>query len=227
MKVLMVLTSHDKLGNSGRKTGFWYEEFAGPYYTFKNAGAEVVLASPMGGQPPLDPTSAQPAHQTEHTRRFESDAQGKAQLASTVRLSTVSHKDFDTVFYPGGHGPMWDLAEDNDSIALLAAFYAAGKPVGLVCHAPAALHRVKTADGKPLVEGKRVTGIADSEEIAFGTASFIPFMVEDELKAQGGIYSKAADWQPHVARDNLLLTGQNPASAAPAASLLLKQLAGG
>jgi putative intracellular protease/amidase len=225
MKVLMVLTSHDKLGNSGRKTGFWYEEFAGPYYTFKDVGAAIVLASPKGGQPPLDPTSNQATFQTEHTRRFEADAPAKAQLAVTLRLNSLSQKDFDTVFYPGGHGPMWDLAEDKDSVELIQSFHGAGKPFALVCHAPAALRHVKTPAGKPLIEGKKVTGISNTEETAFGTAGFVPFLLEDELKAKGGLYSKANDWAPFVVSDGLLVTGQNPASAVATAALLLKQLA--
>jgi putative intracellular protease/amidase len=222
MKVLMVLTSHDKLGNTGRKTGFWLEELAAPYYAFKDAGAEIVLASPKGGQPPLDPKSNEPANQTDLTRRFEADAQAMAQLAVTVRLDSVSQTDFDTVFYPGGHGPLWDLAEDRHSIELIQAFVAAGKPVALVCHAPGALRHVMTPDGKPLVAGKKVTGFTNSEEEAAGLTKVVPFLVEDELKAKGGIYSKTGDWAPYVVSDGLLLTGQNPASSGPAAALLLK-----
>ncbi|MGF6242992.1 putative intracellular protease/amidase [Paraburkholderia sp. GAS38] len=222
MKVLMVLTSHDQLGNTGRKTGFWLEELAAPYYTFKEAGAEIVLASPKGGQPPLDPKSNEPANQTEMTRRFELDAQATAQLAATVRLDSVSQADFDTVFYPGGHGPLWDLAEDRNSIALIESFIAAGKPVALVCHAPGALRHVRTADGAPLVEGKKVTGFTNSEEAAVGLTDIVPFLVEDELKAKGGVYSKTDDWAPYVVADGLLITGQNPASSSPAAALLLE-----
>jgi putative intracellular protease/amidase len=225
MKVLMALTSHDKLGSTGQKTGFWFEEFAGPYYTFKDAGAEIVLASPKGGLPPLDARSNAPAFQTDNTRRFEGDAAAKAQLAASVRLNTVSQEDFDTVVYPGGHGPMWDLAEDQNSIELIQSFHAAGKPFALVCHAPGALRHVKTPAGRPLVEGKKVTGIADSEETAFGMAAIVPFLVEDELKAKGGLYSKATDWAPYVVSDGLLITGQNPASAVQAATLLLKRVA--
>jgi putative intracellular protease/amidase len=223
----MVLTSHDELGNTGRKTGFWLEELAAPYYAFKDAGAKIVLASPKGGQPPLDPKSNEPAFQTEQTRRFETDAQAKEQLAATVRLDSVSQADFDAVFYPGGHGPLWDLAEDEHSIALIESFLAAGKPVALVCHAPGVLREARTADGRPLVEGKEVTGFTNSEEAAVGLTGVVPFLVEDELKAGGGVFSRADDWAPHVVGDGLLITGQNPASSAPAAERLLKQLAAG
>ena len=225
MKILMVLTSHDKLGNTGRKTGFWLEELAAPYFTFKDAGAQIVLASPKGGQPPLDPKSNEPSFQTDLTHRFEADASAKAQLASTLRLDSVKQSDFDTVFYPGGHGPMWDLAEDPNSIKLIESFIAAGKTIALVCHAPGALRHVKTADGKPLVQGKKVTGFCNTEEEAVGLTKVVPFLVEDELKAKGGLYSKAADWAPYVVTDGLLITGQNPASSGPAASVLLQQLA--
>ncbi|MGF6573383.1 putative intracellular protease/amidase [Paraburkholderia sp. GAS333] len=222
MKVLMVLTSHDQLGNTGRKTGFWLEELAAPYYTFKDAGADIVLASPQGGQPPLDPKSNEPANQTDQTRRFENDAAATAQLAATVRLDSVSQADFDTVFYPGGHGPLWDLAEDAHSIALIQSFIGAGKPVALVCHAPGVLRHVTTPDGKPLVEGKQVTGFTNSEEAAVGLTDIVPFLVEDELKAKGGIYSKTEDWAPYVVTDGLLITGQNPASSSSAAATLMK-----
>jgi len=222
MKVLMVLTSHDQLGNTGRKTGFWLEELAAPYYAFKDAGAEIVLASPKGGQPPLDPKSNEPANQTDATRRFEPDEAAKAQLAATVRLDSVSQAQFDTVFYPGGHGPLWDLAEDRHSIELIQSFIAAGKPVALVCHAPGVLRHVTTPDGKPLVEGKQVTGFTNSEEAAVGLTEIVPFLVEDELKARGGIYSKSDDWAPYVVTDGLLITGQNPASSSSAAATLMK-----
>ncbi|HVI91764.1 MAG TPA: type 1 glutamine amidotransferase domain-containing protein [Dongiaceae bacterium] len=225
MKILMVLTSHDQLGNTGRKTGFWLEELAAPYYVFKDAGHEIVLASPKGGQPPLDPKSNEPDFQTDLTHRFEADAAAKSQLAATLKLESVSAKDFDTVFYPGGHGPMWDLAEDQNSIKLLEAFVAAGKPVALVCHAPGALRHVKTAAGKPLVQGKKVTGFTNTEEEAVGLTKVVPFLVEDELKAKGGIYSKAGDWQPYVLTDGLLITGQNPASSGPGAKALLALMA--
>ncbi|MFM0436055.1 type 1 glutamine amidotransferase domain-containing protein [Paraburkholderia strydomiana] len=222
MKVLMVLTSHDQLGNTGRKTGFWLEELAAPYYAFKDAGAEIVLASPKGGQPPLDPKSNEPANQTDATRRFEADEAAKAQLAATVRLDSVSQAQFDTVFYPGGHGPLWDLAEDRHSIELIQSFIAAGKPVALVCHAPGVLRHVTTLDGKPLVEHKQVTGFTNSEEAAVGLTEIVPFLVEDELKARGGIYSKSDDWAPYVVTDGLLITGQNPASSSSAAATLMK-----
>jgi putative intracellular protease/amidase len=224
MKVLMVLTSHDQLGNTGRKTGFWLEELAAPYFAFKDAGAEIVLASPKGGQPPLDPKSNEPNFQTDLTRRFEADAAAEAQLAATLRLDSVKQQDFDTVFYPGGHGPMWDLAEDQNSIKLIESFVAAKKPVALVCHAPGALRHVTSPDGKPLVAGKQVTGFTDTEEEAMGLTKVVPFLVEDELKAKGGIFSKAADWQPYILRDGLLITGQNPASSGPAARLLIDVL---
>lgn len=225
MKVLMVLTSHDTLGNTGRKTGFWLEELAAPYYAFKDAGAEVVLASPKGGNPPLDPKSNEPDFQTELTHRFEADADAMAQLATTVRLDSVSQADFDTVFYPGGHGPLWDLAEDKHSIALIESFFAAGKNVAFVCHAPGVLRHVKTPEGRPLVEGRKVTGFTNTEEEAVGLTRVVPFLVEDELIAKGGIYSKGADWSSYVVTDGLLITGQNPTSSAATAAQLLKQLA--
>lgn len=225
MKVLMVLTSHDRLGDTGRKTGFWLEELAAPYYAFKDAGAEVTLASPAGGNPPLDPKSNEPDFQTEMTHRFEADADAVAQLAATVRLDTISQADYDTVFYPGGHGPLWDLAEDKHSIALIESFLAAEKPVALVCHAPGVLRHVKTPAGRPLVEGKKVTGFSNSEEEGVGLTNVVPFLVEDELVAQGGIYSKGADWGSYVVQDGLLITGQNPGSSAATAALLLKQFA--
>jgi putative intracellular protease/amidase len=218
----MVLTSHDQLGNTGRKTGFWLEELAAPYYTFKNAGANIVLASPKGGQPPLDPKSNEPANQTDLTRRFERDEKAVAELAATVRLDSVSAEDFDAVFYPGGHGPLWDLAEDATSIQLIQSFIAAGKPTALVCHAPGALRHVVAEEGKPLVEGKKVTGFTNSEEEAVGLTDVVPFLVEDMLKANGGTYSKVEDWAPYVVVDGLLITGQNPASSGPAAARMLE-----
>lgn len=224
MKVLIVLTSHDQLGNTGRKTGFWLEELAAPYYAFKEAGAEIVLASPKGGQPPLDPKSNEPGFQTDLTRRFENDADATAQLASTVRLDSVSQADFDTVFYPGGHGPLWDLAEDRNSIALIEAFLVANKPVALVCHAPGVLRHVRTPAGRPLVEGKKVTGFTNTEEAAVELTDIVPFLVEDELKAKGGVFSRGDDWGSYVVRDGLLITGQNPGSSAEAAAVLVVQL---
>ena len=224
MKILMVLTSHDKLGDTGKKTGFWLEELAAPYYTFKDAGAEITLASPKGGQPPLDPKSDEPASQTEATRRFQADAQAKAQLAATVRLDTVKQEDFDSIFYPGGHGPLWDLAEDSASIKLIESFFAASKPVALVCHAPGVLRHVTTPEGKPFVAGRKVTGFTNTEEEIMGLTRVVPFLVEDELKTRGGLFSKAGDFKPYVISDGLLITGQNPASSTSAAELLLKTL---
>jgi len=224
MNVLIVLTSHDQLGNTGRKTGFWLEELAAPYYALKDAGATVVLASPAGGQPPLDPKSSEPDSQTDATRRFDADAAAKAQLAATVRLDSVSPADFDAVFYPGGHGPLWDLAEDRHSIALIEGFLAAAKPVALVCHAPGVLRHVRGADGRPLVAGKQVTGFTNTEEAAVGLTDVVPFLVEDELKAKGGVYSRGADWASYVVQDGLLITGQNPGSSEATAEKLLAQL---
>ncbi|EJN07862.1 type 1 glutamine amidotransferase domain-containing protein [Herbaspirillum sp. YR522] len=224
-KVLIVLTSHDVLGNTGRKTGFWLEELAAPYYAFKDAGVQIVLASPLGGQPPLDPKSNEPQFQTEMTHRFEADAEATAQLANTVRLDSVNQADFDTVFYPGGHGPLWDLAEDRHSIALIESFVAADKPVALVCHAPGVLRHVKDSAGRPLVEGKKVTGFTNTEEEGVGLTDVVPFLVEDELKAKGGLYLKGEDWGSYVVSDGLLITGQNPASSAAAAVELLKRIA--
>src|SRR5262252_9113361 len=224
MKILMVLTSHDKLGNTGRKTGFWLEEFAAPYFTFKDAGAELVIASPKGGQPPLDPKSNEPNFQTELTHRFEADADAQARLATTVRLDRVKQEDYDTVFYPGGHGPMWDLAEDPNSTKLIESCLAAGKPVALVCHAPGALRHVKTAAGRPLVEGKKVTGFTDGEEADVGLTKVVPFLVEDELLGLGATFSKVKNWGVHVVTDGLLITGQNPASSGPTAKVLIDTL---
>ena len=224
MKILMVLTSHDELGSTGRKTGFWLEEFAAPYYVFKDAGATITLASPKGGQPPLDPKSAEKNFQTPATERFNNDTETQAALAHTVPLKTVSAADYDAIFYPGGHGPLWDLAEDRDSIALIEAMNAQGKPVAAVCHAPGALRHARSADGVPLVQGKGVTGFANTEEDAVGLTEVVPFLVEDELRKAGGTYSKGADWQPHVVRAGNLITGQNPASSEPAARALLKLL---
>ncbi len=224
MKILVVLTSHDQLGNTGRKTGFWLEELAAPYYVFEDAGVQITLASPKGGRAPLDPKSNEPNFRTDLTRRFEADASAEAALASTAKLKDVAHDDFDAVFYPGGHGPMWDLAEDPDSISLIERTIAAGKPVALVCHAPGVLRHVKGPDGSPLVKGKKVTGFSNSEEEAVGLTKVVPFLVEDELKAKGGNYSSVADWQPYVLDDGLLITGQNPASSGPGAKALLAKL---
>lgn len=224
MNILMVLTSHDRLGDTGEKTGFWLEEFAAPYYVLKEAGAAITLASPKGGQPPLDPKSNDESAKTAETRRFEGDDEAKALLAATHRLDTVSIADFDAVFYPGGHGPLWDLAEDATSRALIEGAFAANKPVAAVCHAPGVFRHVKNADGSPLVAGKKVTGFTNTEEAAVGLTDVVPFLVEDMLKEQGGIYSKTGDWGVHVLRDGLLITGQNPASSAAAAQELVKAL---
>ena len=224
MKILMVLTSHDQLGDTGKKTGFWLEEFAAPYFAFKDAGAQLTLASPKGGQPPLDPKSDEPDAQTEATDRFNKDPAAKSALASTALLNSVRVEDYDAVFYPGGHGPLWDLAEDTYSIALIEAFIKAGKPVAAVCHAPGVLRHVKGADGQPLVKGKRVTGFTNSEEEAVQLTNVVPFLVEDMLKEKGGNYSKGDDWASYVLTDGLLITGQNPASSEAAAEALLSKL---
>jgi putative intracellular protease/amidase len=225
MKILMVLTSHDQLGDTGRETGFWLEELAAPYYVFKDAGAEIVLASPQGGRPPLDPKSSEPGSQTDATRRFEADSNALSALSNTTKLDAVTHDAFDAVFYPGGHGPLWDLAEDPASITLIETTLGAGKPVALVCHAPGVLRHAKSPDGTPLVQGKAVTGFTNSEEEAVGLTRVVPFLVEDELRRNGGRFSKLGDWAPHVVTDGLLITGQNPASSGPAAERLLERLA--
>ena len=221
MKILLVLTSHDQLGNTGHKTGFWLEEFASPYYVFKDAGAQITLASPKGGQPPIDPKSDAPDAQTAATRRFAEDAEAQQLLANSLPLAQVRAEDFDALFYPGGHGPLWDLAEDASSIVLIERFIALGKPVGAVCHAPGVLRHVKAADGTPLVHGKRVTGFSNSEEAAVELTDVVPFLVEDMLKDHGGVYGRAADWHSHVEVDGLLVTGQNPASSDASAEALL------
>lgn len=223
-KILMILTSHDELGATGKKTGFWLEEFAAPYYVFKDAGMAVALASPKGGQPPLDPSSDSDDAQTDATRRFKNDAAANQELAHTHKLADVDASSFDAVFYPGGHGPLWDLAGDSASIAIIEGMLAAGKPVAAVCHAPAVLRQAKGADGQALVKGKQVTGFTNSEETAAGLKDVVPFLVEDMLKDKGGRYTKAGDWQVHVVTDGLLVTGQNPASSAPAAKALLALL---
>ncbi|WP_250464928.1 type 1 glutamine amidotransferase domain-containing protein [Microbulbifer litoralis] len=224
MKILMVLTSHDQLGDTGNKTGFWLEEFAAPYYIFKDAGAEITLVSPKGGQPPLDPKSDDPDAQTDATRRFRDDREAQQALANTERLADVKAEDFDGVFYPGGHGPLWDLAEDRDSVALIESFIGADKPVAAVCHAPGVLRHVNTANGEPLVSGRKVTGFSNSEEEAVGLTDVVPFLVEDMLRQKGGHYSSGDDWSSHVLTDGLLITGQNPASSEDTARALLKQL---
>jgi putative intracellular protease/amidase len=224
MKILMVLTSHDQLGNTGRKAGFWLEEFAAPYFVFRDAGVELTLASPKGGQPPIDPKSDLPENQTPAMSRFKQDQVAQKTLAHTVRLAEMKAEDFDTVFYVGGHGPMWDLVDNTDSIALIESFYNSGKPVAAVCHSPAVLHRV-TYQGAPIVKGKRVTGFTNGEEEAVHLTDVVPFLVEDELKRLGGLYEKAADWQSPAIVDGRLITGQNPASSTAAAQALLKVLA--
>lgn len=224
MKIVMVLTSYDKLGDTGKKTGLWLEEFAAPYYLFKDAGAEITLASPKGGQAPLDPKSDDPNSETPAIQRFKSDKEAQQALANTVKLSNISAEHYDAVFYPGGHGPLWDLSEDADSIALIEAMYGEGKPVAAVCHGPAVFRHTKTSDGLPLVQGKSVTGFADTEEAAIGLTDVVPFLVEDLLKKNGGNYSKAEDWQSYAVTDGNLITGQNPASSEAAAKALLDKL---
>lgn len=224
MKLLMVLTSHDKLGDTGKKTGFWLEEFAAPYYVFKDAGAEITLASPKGGQPPLDPSSEAADALTEATKRFNADDAAKNELANTVLLSTVSVDGFDAIFFPGGHGPLWDLAEDANSIRLIESFASKDLPIGAVCHAPAIFKRPKGPNGKSVVSGKNVTGFTNSEEEGVGLTDVVPFLVEDMLKANGGLYQKGADWASFVVTDGKLVTGQNPASSEEAARKLLELL---
>ena len=222
MKILMVLTSHDKLGNTGEKTGFWLEEFAAPYYTLKDAGAEITLASPKGGQPPLDPKSDAPDAQTDATRRFKSDPEAQQALAHTAELGSIQDAGFDAIFYPGGHGPLWDLANDQDSIRLIQAFAASDRPVGAVCHAPAVFRDTTDANGRPFVSRRRVTGFTNSEEAAVGLTDVVPFLVEDMLKKNGGQFESGDDWGSFVVVDGKLVTGQNPASSEGAAEALLK-----
>lgn len=224
MNILMVLTSHDQLGDTGEKTGFWLEEFAAPYYVLKEAGHSIRLASPNGGQPPLDPKSDAPEFQTEATKRFKADPNAQAQLASTLKLDEIDSADFDAVFYPGGHGPVWDLANSAKSKSIIEETVRAGKPVVLVCHAPAALKDVTAEDGTPLVRGKKVTGFTNSEEAAVGLTEIVPFLLQDKLTELGADFRTTGDFQPHVVRDGLLITGQNPASSEPAAKALLEAL---
>ena len=224
MKILVVLTSHGQLGDTGEKTGYWYEELAAPYFRFLDRGAQLTLASPLGGEPPMDPMSNEPDYQTEETRRFDADADALAALASTVRLDSVSAGDFDAVFYPGGHGPLWDLVEDRHSIQLIEQFWRTGKPVATTCHGPAVLVRVTDETGAPLVSGLRVTGFANTEEEAVGRTEAVPFLLEDELVRLGGSYTKTEDWAPYVVEDGRLITGQNPHSSGPVADALLARL---
>jgi putative intracellular protease/amidase len=224
MNVLIVLTSHDRLGDTGEKTGFWLEEFASPYYRLKDAGAQLTLASPGGGQPPLDPKSDEPDFQTDATRRFDDDQAARNELANTVKLAGVKVEDFDAVFYPGGHGPLWDLHDNSDSIALIEGFIAAGKPVATVCHAPAVLLKARDQHGEPLVKGKQVTGFSNTEEATVGLTDVVPYLLEDELIAMGGEYQKVADWNPLAVVDGLVITGQNPGSSDAVAEALLKAI---
>jgi putative intracellular protease/amidase len=224
MNVLIVLTSHDRLGDTGEKTGFWLEEFASPYYRLKDSGARVTLASPAGGQPPLDPKSAEPDFQTDATRRFDNDPAAQSELANTAKLADMKVEDFDAVFYPGGHGPLWDLHSDSDSIALIEGFISAGKPVAAVCHAPAVLLKATDQNGQPLVKGKQVTGFTNSEEAAVGLTEVVPYLLEDELIAMGGEYQKVEDWHPLAIVDGLVITGQNPGSSEVVADALLKAI---
>ena len=224
MKILIVLTSHEQLGNTGKKTGFWLEEFAAPYYVLADAGAVITLASPAGGQPPLDPKSDEPGAQTAATERFKRDRAAQTALANTLKLSDISTNDYDAVFYPGGHGPLWDLAEDRHSIALIETMYAAGKPVAAVCHAPAVLRHAMAPDGSSLVKGKSVTGFSNTEEDAVQLSNVVPFMLEDELRSKGANYSRADDWQPHSVTDGNLITGQNPASSELVAKAVMEKL---
>lgn len=225
MNILMVLTSHDQLGDTGNKTGFWLEEFAAPYYAFKDAGVNITLASPHGGQPPIDPNSDAEQSQTEDTKRFKADPEAQKELANTVTLAQVSAKDFDGLFYPGGHGPLWDLAESTDSRALIEAFNQQDKPVAAVCHAPAVFRHTTNTAGEPLVSKHRVTGFSNSEEAAVGLTEVVPFLLEDMLQQNGATYERADDWQSFVVEDGLLITGQNPASSAATAQALIKKLA--
>ena len=224
MKVLMILTSHDELGDTGKKTGFWLEEFAAPYYVLLDAGAAVTLASPAGGQPPLDPQSDIPDAQTEATQRFKKDEAAQSVLSNTTKLAKIDAEGFDAIFYPGGHGPLWDLSENADSQRMIGMFVEEGRPLAAVCHAPAIFKRTKGADGMSLVSGRRVTGFTNTEEEAVGLTEIVPFLVQDMLEANGGLYEKGKDWGPYVVVDGKLITGQNPASSEAAAKALLKLL---
>ena len=222
MNILVILTSHDRLGATDEKTGFWLEEFAAPYYVFKDAGAHVTLASPLGGQPPIAPKSEAPSYQTESTRRFKADAAAQAQLANTLELAQISAAHFDAVFYPGGHGPLWDLAENRDSIALIESMFATNKPVAAVCHGPAVLRHAKAPGGSALIRLRKVTGFSNTEEAAVGLTKVVPYLIEDMLKSNGGIYTRAGDWESCVAVDGNLVTGQNPASSTGVAEAVIE-----
>lgn len=224
MKVLMVLTSHEKLGDTGHKTGFWVEEFAAPYYVFVDAGVDVTLASPKGGKPPMDPNSTAPDAQTEATERLEKDSTAQHKLETTCTLDDVDPDDFDAIFYPGGHGPLWDLTNNEQSIKLIEHFWSKGKPVSAVCHAPAVLLNAKTPSGDPIVQGRTVTGFSNTEEAAVELTNVVPFLLEDELTAKGGHYRKVDDWQAYAVQDGMLITGQNPASSEQTAQRLLDVL---
>ncbi len=224
MNILMVLTSHDQLGDSGEKTGFWLEEFAAPYYVFKDAGAQITLASPKGGQPPLDPKSDADDAQTADTERFRNDTEAQQLLATSHKLNDMRERDFDAIFYPGGHGPLWDLVDDPQSVLLIEQFYHAGKPVAAVCHAPAVFRHSIEANGEPLVKGKRITAFSNSEEAAVGLSDIVPFLLEDMLSERGARYEKGEDWASHIVCDGQLLTGQNPASSAALATAVIEQL---
>jgi putative intracellular protease/amidase len=226
MKILIVLTSHSQLGETDEKTGFWIEEFASPYYVFADAGANITIASPAGGQPPVDPKSEAADAQTPATQRFFKDMEAIDKVANSHKLSDINSEDFDAVFYPGGHGPMWDLATDKTSIQLIEEFYDTQKPIAFVCHAPAALINAKAENGQPLVKGKKVTGFSNTEEEAVGLTKVVPFLLEDELKKLGGLYAKESDWSSFTQQDGLLITGQNPASSEAVAKLLIKTLKG-
>ncbi len=224
MNILMVLTSHDQLGDSGEKTGFWLEEFAAPYYVFKDAGAQITLASPKGGQPPLDPKSDADDAQTADTERFRNDTEAQQLLATSHKLNDMRERDFDAIFYPGGHGPLWDLVDDPQSVLLIEQFYHSGKPVAAVCHAPAVFRHSIEANGEPLVKGKRITAFSNSEEAAVGLSEIVPFLLEDMLSERGARYEKGEDWASHIVCDGQLLTGQNPASSAALATAVIDQL---
>jgi len=226
MKILIILTSHSELGNTGSKTGFWIEEFAAPYYVMLDAGADITIASPIGGQPPVDPKSEESDAQTPATQRFYKDYEAIDKVAHTLKLSDVQAANYDAVFYPGGHGPLWDLANDINSIKLITDFYNTQKPIAFVCHSPAALVNVKAENGEPLIKGKKITSFSNTEEEAVGLTKVVPFLLEDELKKLGAHYNKVADWNPHTQQDGLLITGQNPKSSEAVAKLLLKMLVG-